>query len=32
MKLVVYDDIKNNEEIRAYIEKSDVVLGVRYHE
>jgi len=28
MKLIVYDDIKNNEEIRAYIEKSDVVLGL----
>ena len=28
MKLIAYDDIKNNEEIRAYIEKSDVVLGL----
>ena len=28
MKLIAYDDIKNNEEIRVYIQKSDVVLGL----
>ncbi|MBS3902275.1 MAG: HD domain-containing protein [Dethiobacter sp.] len=28
MKLIAYDDIKSNEEIRVYIQKSDVVLGL----
>jgi len=28
MKLIAYDDIKKNEEVRAYIQKSDAVLGL----